>query len=250
MDRVQGTNFYFYQRTNAASPWELETFPAPVGGANLTRHGFGRIAAPGWHYAGDLCRAVGRFLSVVSALTESNTSFAATPSPASNLVMATNANETISLSWTPGAGSAGSRWRCGPAPIWSRKSRPMVSLIPATPITGSGSALPGRPIRWFMWGRAVTSPSAMFRLERLISRPCTPTRVLGPIPAIVTLPQHPRWLFHLRGVSGAIVLNDEDVYINFTANPGRMVLAAILRLLGSGAMAECWFCFRPLPPIC
>ena len=220
MDRVQGTNFYFYQRTNAASPWELETFPAPVGGANLTRPDLAglplQVGIMQATFAGQLGVSFSSF-----SLTESNTSFAATPSPASNLVLATNADETISLSWTPGAGSDGSL-----VAMWT--STNLVKEIPANGFKytgnadyGTGSALPGTTYSVVYVGASSNitvsnvSPGTTY-FAAVYSYAGTGTNSSychTQATSALAIPY--------RAVSGAIVLNDEDVYINFTANPGK-----------------------------
>src|SRR5277367_6254366 len=130
MDRVHGTNFNFYQRTNATSPWTLMTFPAPVNGTTLTRTDFAglplQVGIIHATFNGQLGVSFSNF-----SLTESNSTFAATPSPASNLLMATNTNETLSLSWTPGPGSAGSL-----VAMWT--STNLVKEMPANGFTYSG----------------------------------------------------------------------------------------------------------------
>jgi hypothetical protein len=219
IDRVNGTNFMFYQRTNAASPWELETFPAPVSGTTLTRTDFAglplQVGIMHATFAGQLGVSFSNF-----SITESNATFAATPSPASNLVMATNANETLSLSWTPGPASAGSA-----VVLWT--STNLVKEIPANGFTytgnagyGSGSALPGATYAVVYVGTnssltvsnvlpGTTYYAGVYAYAGLgtnISYSHTPAAASLAVP--------------LRGVSDAIVLSNGNVYVNFTANPG------------------------------
>ena len=132
IDRVNGTNFLFYQRTNATTPWELETLPAPVNGTILTRPDLGglplQVGIMHATFGGQLGVSFSNF-----SITESNVNFAATPSPASGLTIATNANETMTLSWNPGAGSAGSL-----VEMWT--STNLVKEIPANGFNYAGNA--------------------------------------------------------------------------------------------------------------
>jgi len=220
IDRVQGTNFIFYQRTNATSPWELETFPAPVSGTVLTRTDFAglplQVGIMHATFDGQLGVSFSNF-----SVTESNATFAATPSSASNLVMATNANETMSLSWTPGSGSAGSV-----VALWT--STNVVKEMPANGFTytgnaeyGSGSALPGATYSVVYAGANsnvtvsnVTAGTTYYAGVYSYAGSGTNTAYSHtPATASLSIP--------LRGVSGAVVISNADVYINFTANPGK-----------------------------
>jgi regulation of enolase protein 1 (concanavalin A-like superfamily) len=219
IDRVHGTNFMFYQRTNAASAWELETFPAPVSGTILTRTDFAglplQVGIMHATFAGQLGVSFSNF-----SLTESNATFAATPSPASNLLMATNANETLSLSWTPATASAGSA-----VVLWT--STNLVKETPANGFTytgsanyGSGSALPGAT--YFMVYVGTNSSVTVSNVlpgttyyAGVYSYAGSGTNTSyshAPATASLAIP--------LRNVSSAIVLSNGDVYVNFTANPG------------------------------
>jgi len=220
IDRVQGTNFNFYQRTNAASPWKLKTFPAPVSGTTLTRADFAglplQVGIMHATFAGQLGVSFSHF-----SITESNATFAATPSPASNLVMATNADETVSLSWTPGPASAGSA-----VALWT--STNLVKEIPADGFTytgnasyGAGSALPGAT--YFMVYVGTNSsvivsnvlPGTTYYASVCSYAGSGTNTSYSHAPASASLSIPP------RSVSGAIVLSNGDVHVNFTANPGQ-----------------------------
>ena len=60
MDRVGGTNFFFYQRATKTAAWSPETFPAPVnGGTKLVQRRPGRKSAPSGHHPCHVRRPVG-----------------------------------------------------------------------------------------------------------------------------------------------------------------------------------------------
>jgi hypothetical protein len=219
IDRVHGTNFTFYQRTNSTSPWKLVTFPDPVNGTILTRADFAglplQVGIMHATFNGQLGVSFSHF-----SLTESNATFAATPSPASNLVMATNANETLSLSWTPGPGSAGSV-----VVLWT--STNLVKEIPANGFAytgnadyGSGSALPGATYSVVYVGANssvtvsnVTPGTTHYAgVYSYVGSGTATSYSHTPATASLTIA--------LRAISGAVVLSNADVYINFTANPG------------------------------
>jgi hypothetical protein len=219
MDRVQGTNFLFYQRTNAASPWELETFPAPVSGTTLTRADLaglplqvGLIHAT---FAGQLGISFSNF-----SLTESNAAYAATPSPASNLVMATNANETMTLSWTPGTGSAGSL-----VAMWT--STNLVKEIPANGLTytgnasyGSGGTLPGATYAVVYVGTNSTITVSNVLPGTTCFAGVFSSAGSGTNTSYIHTPATASLAIPPRGISGALVLNMTNVNVTFTANPG------------------------------
>ena len=219
MDRVHGTNFNFYQRTNATSPWKLMTFPAPVNGTTLTRTDLAglplQVGIIHATFNGQLGVSFSNF-----SLTESNASFAATPSPASNLVLTTNTDETISLAWTPGPGSAGSL-----VAMWT--STNLVKEIPANGFTytgnadyGSGSALPGATyfVVYAGTNSSVTvsnvTPGTSY-YAGVYSYAGSGTNIsYSHTPAMSAL------AIPIRQVFGAIVISNADVLVNFTANPG------------------------------
>jgi hypothetical protein len=244
IDRVNGTNFHFYQRTNATSPWELETFPGPVNGTTLTRTDLAglplQVGIMHATFAGQLGVSFSSF-----SLTESNTSFAATPSPASNLIMATNADETKSLSWTPGEGSAGSL-----VSMWT--STNLVKEMPADGFTytgsanyGAGSALPGATYAVVNVGSnsSVTISNVMPGMTYFAAvysyagEGTNSSYSHQPATATLAIP--------FRAVSSAIVLSNADIYVNFTANPGKWYW---LQYSDTLAPAE-WQNVGPIPTI-
>ena len=98
MDRIRGTNFMFYQRTNSAAAWQLVTsFPTSQvsGGTNLRRGDLlgqplqvGIIHAT---FAGQLGVQFTDF-----SITESNVSFATPPAAPTGLTLMTNGGVTFS----------------------------------------------------------------------------------------------------------------------------------------------------------
>ncbi|MGH7950628.1 MAG: DUF5695 domain-containing protein [Limisphaerales bacterium] len=108
MDRVNGTNFIFYQRATSTTPWQLMTFPSPVNGTVLHRQDLaGQPLQVGIMHATFNGQIGVQFTDF--SITESNTGpFAATPSPATNLTLTTNGDGGVNVSWTPGASSTGS----------------------------------------------------------------------------------------------------------------------------------------------
>jgi hypothetical protein len=219
IDRVNGTNFSFYQRTNSTLPWELVTFPDPVDGTTLTRPDLAglplQVGIMHATFAGQLGVSFSHF-----SITESNATFAATPSPASNLVMSNNGNGTMSLSWTPGTGSAGSV-----VAMWT--SANLVKEIPANGFTytgnadyGLGSALPGATYSVVYVGAnssVIVSnviPGTTYYAGVYSYAGSGTGASYSHAPATASL------AIALQAVSDAIVLNNGDVYVNFTANPG------------------------------
>jgi hypothetical protein len=103
MDRIRGTNFMFYQRSNNVAPWQLvTTFPTAqvTGGTNLRRGDM--LGQP--MQVGIIHATFGGQLGVQFTdfnLVESNVSFATPPAPPTGLSLMTNINGTISASWSP-----------------------------------------------------------------------------------------------------------------------------------------------------
>ncbi|HEY3860438.1 MAG TPA: DUF5695 domain-containing protein [Verrucomicrobiae bacterium] len=219
IDRVHGTNFLFYQRTNSASPWELKTFPGPVNGTTLTRTDLAglplQVGIMHATFAGQLGVSFGNF-----SINESNATFAAAPSPASNLTIAANADESLSLSWTPGAGSAGSA-----VAMWAGTN--LVKEIPADGFTytgnasyGLGSALPGAGYSMVSVGTntSVTVsnivPGATYYAAAYSYAGTGTNTSYSRTPAMAGL------AVPFRGVSSGVVLSNGDVLVTFTSNPG------------------------------
>lgn len=220
IDRVQGTNFLFYQRTNSTSPWELEAFPAPVNGTILTRTDFAglplQVGIMHATFSGQLGVSFGSF-----SLTESNSIFAPTPSPPSDLVMATNADETISLSWTPGTSSAGSL-----VAVWT--STNLVKEMPADGFVytgnadyGSGSALPGTTYSIVYVGSNSSVTVSNVLAGTTYYAGVYSYNGTGTNSSYTHTPATATLAVPTRAVYSAIVLSNTDVYVNFTANPGK-----------------------------
>ena len=142
IDRVNGTNFLFYQKATKAGAWVAASFPAPVNGTTLRRLDLAglplQVGIIHATFAGQLGVQFTDF-----SLIESNVSFAAVPPPATGLTLTTNAG-ALSVSWTPGAGSAGSL-----VAVWTGTNQPLKEM-PANGFTytgnanyGFGSTLPG-----------------------------------------------------------------------------------------------------------
>ena len=142
IDRVKGTNFLFYQKATKAGAWQLVSFPAPVSGTTLRRPDLAGLPMQVGIIHATFNGQLGVQFTDFS-LTESNVTFAAAPSPATGLTLTTNAGG-LSVSWTPGAGSADSL-----VVMWMGTNQP-VKETPANGFTytgnanyGFGSTLPG-----------------------------------------------------------------------------------------------------------
>src|ERR1039458_1262444 len=227
-DTGEGTNpnTNFWRRiTRKANSFTLyEKGPAGAGWTNvasLTRSDFAGLPLEvGIEQAdfGGGASLPARFASF--SLIVSNQAAGAMPAAASGLAMTTNADGTVTMSWTPGAGSAGSV-----AVLWT--STNVVTEMPADSFTytgnasyGSGSTLPGAT-----YAVVYAGPNSSVTVSNVApgTTYCggvfsyagagSSTRYShAPATATVAIP--------VRGVSGAVVLNNADVFINFTANPG------------------------------
>jgi Family of unknown function (DUF5695) len=223
MDRIRGTNFMFYQRSNNVAPWQLvTTFPTGqvTGGTNLRRADMlglpmqvGIIHAT---FAGQLGVQFTDF-----NLIESNVSFATPPAPPTGLNLQTNINGTVTVSWTPGSGSAGSL-----VAVWNGTNN-LVKQIPANGFTytgdaryGFGSTLPA--MGWFVVyagsGSSVTVTNlfpgtynfAVFSYAgsaSAIAYNHSPARVSVSIPENL--------------VTARADVESGDVMVSFSANPGK-----------------------------
>lgn len=136
MDRVRGTNFSFYEKSTKAGAWNPVTFPAPVTGTVLRRGDLAgqplQVGIMHATFGGQIGAQYTDF-----SLTESNVSFAATPSAPPWVVVAPNANQGLDVSWSSGAGSAGSV-----VVVWAATNT-VVKEMPANGFTYSGNALYG-----------------------------------------------------------------------------------------------------------
>jgi hypothetical protein len=107
MDRVGGTNFFFYQRATKTGAWQPETFPAPVNGTKLVRADLaGQPLEVGIMHA-TFSGLLGVQFTDFS-LSVSNSAPVAAPSAPLSVTLTTNAGNGLNVSWVPGAGSAGS----------------------------------------------------------------------------------------------------------------------------------------------
>jgi hypothetical protein len=223
MDRIRGTNFMFYQRSNNIAPWQLvTTFPTSqvTGGTNLRRGDVlglpmqvGIIHAT---FAGQLGVQFTDF-----NLIESNVSFATPPAPPTGLTVATNVNGTVTASWTPGSGSAGSL-----VAVWSGTNN-LAKQVPANGFTytgdpryGFGSTLPAAT--WFVVyadsGSSVTVTNLFpgtynFAVYSYAGSGSTIAYSHSPVRASLTIPQNL--------VTAQADVETGDVIVSFSANPGK-----------------------------
>ena len=224
IDRIRGTNFMFYQRSNSISPWQLvNTFPTAQvsGGTNLRRGDLlnqplqvGIIHAT---FAGQLGVQFTDF-----NLTVSNVSFAATPSPPTGLMLTTNSFGALSVSWTPGSGSAGSL-----VTVWTGTNN-VLKETPADGFTytanaqyGLGSPLPaaGYFVVYSGPGSSVTISNLLpgntynVAVFSYAGSGATTAYNHAPVRGSVTIPPNPIW--------ARADLETGDVIVTFSANPGK-----------------------------
>lgn len=143
MDRVNGTNFLFYEKSTKAGAWTLRPFPSPVNGTVLHRPDLKGLQLE----VGIIHATFGGQLGVQFSdfsLTASNSTPVAAPSPPTSLIVVGNSNDTLNVSWTAGSGSAGSV-----VVVWSATNN-LVKEIPANGVSyngnsvyGAGDTLPG-----------------------------------------------------------------------------------------------------------
>lgn len=143
MDRVNGTNFLFYEKSTAAGAWTLRPFPAPMNGTVLHRPDLaGKELEVGIIHATFNGQLGVQFTDF--SLTASNSSPVAAPSAPTLLMVVANTNATLNVSWNQGAGSAGSV-----VVVWPATNN-LVKEIPANGVSyngsssyGAGDTLPG-----------------------------------------------------------------------------------------------------------
>lgn len=150
MDRVNGTNFLFYEKSTKTAAWTNRTFGAPVNGFGPSVNGnvlhrpdlAGKPLQVGIIHATFNGQLGVQFTDF--SLTASNSAPAAAPSPPTSLVVVENTNDTLNVSWNQGAGSAGSV-----VVVWSATNN-LVKEIPANGVSyngnstyGAGDTLPG-----------------------------------------------------------------------------------------------------------
>lgn len=107
MDRVNGTNFFFYQKAAKNDAWQLVSFPSPVNGTVLHRADLAGLPMQVGIMHATFNGQIGAQFTDFS-LSVSNVSYAVPPSPPTGLVLGTNLNQELDVSWQAGAGSAGS----------------------------------------------------------------------------------------------------------------------------------------------
>jgi Family of unknown function (DUF5695) len=133
MDRVNGTNFIFYQKATKAAVWQQVSFPSPVSGTKLVRADLaGRPLQVGIIHATFNGQLGVQFTDFT--LSVSNSTPVAAPLPPSGLTLATNALNGVDVSWQPGAGSAGSV-----VVVWPGTNH-VVQEMPANGTTYTGNA--------------------------------------------------------------------------------------------------------------
>ena len=133
MDRVNGTNFYFYQKATKTAAWQLETFPAPASGTKLVRADLaGQPLQVGIIHATFSGQLGVQFTDF--SLSVSNASTVTAPSPPSGLTLATSTGNGLDVSWRPGTGSTGSL-----VVVWPG-TNDVVKEVPANGFTYTGNA--------------------------------------------------------------------------------------------------------------
>ena len=147
LDRVQGTNFYFYEKASAGSSWQLRSFPAPVNGTVLRRPDLsGRALQIGIMHATFNGQLGVQFTDF--SLSISNISPVTAPAAPGGLVLSSNLIQGLDVSWTPGAGSSGSL-----VVVWPGTNS-VIQQMPANgfnyvgnPSYGQGDSLPAAGYR-------------------------------------------------------------------------------------------------------
>ncbi len=107
IDRINGTNFQFYQRATAGDPWQLVNFPAPVSGTMLRRADFAGLPLQVGIMHATFNNALSVRFSDFSITSPHFDSIATPPTPVTDLAIDVGTNRNATLSWAAGAGSAG-----------------------------------------------------------------------------------------------------------------------------------------------
>jgi hypothetical protein len=220
VDRVRGTNFYFFQKSTKAGSWSAVTFPSPVSGKVLVRSDWANLPLQvGIMHAtfnGQLGVQFTDFSLIVS-----NVSLATAPSAPTALTVNTNAGG-LGISWTPGSGSSGSL-----VVMWSATNR-VIQQMPANGFTyvanagyGLGDALAGAGyyVVYAGAGSSVTvsnlSIGSTYNVA-VFSYAGSGTSTAysrSPVQGTMTIPAN-------RIYAQAEVLG-QDVAVTFSANPGK-----------------------------
>ncbi len=140
MDRVNGTNFYFYEKSSKAGTWTNRTFGASVNAVGPAINGnvlhradlAGKPLQVGIIHATYNGQLGAQFTDFT--LTVSNASFVTPPAAPAWVIAAPNANSGLDVSWNPGAGSAGSV-----VLVWT-DTNSALKQMPANGVTYSGNA--------------------------------------------------------------------------------------------------------------
>ncbi len=222
MDRVNGTNFLFYQKATSGGPWQLVSFPAPVSGTVLRRADFAglpmQVGIIHATFAGQLGVQFTDF-----SLTLSNAGpYAPTPGPATSLILAPGPNRTLSIAWAGGAGSSGST-----VVMWAGTNS-LLKHIPVNGTTyaanasyGAGARLPGAGhyVVYSGAGNSVTVSNLALNVRYNVavfthagSGDSISYNRTPPV-AGITLPPNE--------VIGQASVDSSDVVVVFTANPGK-----------------------------
>jgi Family of unknown function (DUF5695) len=219
MDRVNGTNFLFYQKATQAGAWQLVSFPAPVNGTVLTRPDLAGLPLQVGIIHATFNGQLGVQFTDFS-LTESNATFASTPSPAMGLTLTTNGGG-LNVSWTPGTGSAGSV-----VVMWTGTNN-LVKEIPANGFTytgnanyGFGSTLPGANyfVVYSGTGSSVSvdnlAPNTTYNVAVFSYSGSGNSTAYSHVPATGSI------TFPPNQVVAQVNVQNADVAVTFSANPG------------------------------
>jgi Family of unknown function (DUF5695) len=220
MDRV-GNVFRFYQRTNSGDAWRVATFPAPVNGTNLNRGDLNGLPVQVGIMHATFLNQLGVQFSDFSITATNFDSFGAPPSPATSLVVSNNGDATVNVSWTPGAGSAGSVVVVWPTATNGVKQIPVNgTTYTGNPIYAAGSALSGAQCYVVYSGTGTNVNVSGLTLNTMYNVAVFAYSSSGS--TIVYNRNPPRTTFTLppNQVIAQVDVESPDVIISFSANPG------------------------------
>jgi hypothetical protein len=143
MDRVNGTNFLFYEKSTKAGAWTLRPFPSPVNGTVLHRPDLaGAPLEVGIMHATFNGQLGVQFTDF--SLTSSNSLLLPPPTSPTSLLVVENTNATLNVSWNQGVGGAGSVVVVWPATNSTLKEMPANGVsYNGNSSYGAGDTLPG-----------------------------------------------------------------------------------------------------------